>query len=70
MGAKKKKQPTKTGSNDEEDEEDKEDPLLANPNRTMGKKLNIADLDAPRELSRREKYVHDRYSRYGCSCSI
>ena len=39
-----------------EDEEEAEDELLVNPNHVK-KKLTIADLDAPRELSRRERYV-------------
>ena len=33
-----------------------EDDLIANPNR-ITKKLNISDLSAPRELTRRERYV-------------
>lgn len=49
---KNKKQQPKTG---DEEEEEGVDPLLANPNRALGKKLNISDLDAPRELSRRER---------------
>ena len=36
--------------------EEGEDDLLANPNRVT-KKLNISDLAAPRELTRRERYV-------------
>ena len=36
--------------------EDGEDDLTANPNR-LTKKLNIADLSAPRELTRRERCV-------------
>src|SRR6266702_2479751 len=37
-------------------EEDGEDELIANPNR-LTKKLNISDLAAPRELTRRERCV-------------
>jgi len=35
------------------------DPLLANPNTSVGKRLNIADLSAPRQLSRREREAKD-----------
>jgi len=38
----------------EEDDED-DDPLLVNPNIAAGRKLNISDLSAPRELTRRER---------------
>lgn len=43
------------GKDDEDDEDDEED--LINPNHVT-KKLNISDLGAPRELSRRERQVH------------
>ena len=42
-----------------------EDDLIANPNR-ITKKLNISDLSAPRELTRRERYVPV----YQCSFSF
>lgn len=35
--------------------------MLANPNIAVGKRLNISDLSAPRELSRRERYVPSRF---------
>ncbi|THH19264.1 hypothetical protein EUX98_g8811 [Antrodiella citrinella] len=43
------------------------DPLIANPNLAMGKKMNISDLNAPRELTRREreaKEAKDAKARY------
>jgi hypothetical protein len=40
---------TEVGDGDEDD-------LIANPNR-ITKKLNISDLSAPREMTRRERYV-------------
>ena len=61
-----------TGGGDDDDEDaeggdkDKNDDILVNPNRVK-KKLNIADIDAPRELSRKEreakekKEAQDRY---------
>ncbi|EMD35147.1 hypothetical protein CERSUDRAFT_116621 [Gelatoporia subvermispora B] len=54
---KKKKAQAKQAALKEEDEDEEEgdDPLLANPNITVGKKMNIADLGAPRELTRRER---------------
>lgn len=48
------KQPS--GSKDADEEEANEDEELINPNH-ITKKLNISDLGAPRELSRRERYV-------------
>ncbi|KZT03305.1 uncharacterized protein LAESUDRAFT_729339 [Laetiporus sulphureus 93-53] len=52
----KKKKALAKQKQEEESDEDEEgrDPLLANPN-IATKKMNIADLDAPRELSRRER---------------
>ena len=48
----------KNGANGEGDEEEEDDdPLLTNPNRAAGKRLAIADLGAPRELTRRERCV-------------
>jgi hypothetical protein len=44
-----------------EGEEGAEDDLIANPNR-VAKKLNISDLSAPRELTRRERCVRQPYS--------
>ena len=44
------------GGDEDEDEED-DDPLLVNPNHAAGKRMNLADLSAPRELTRRERYV-------------
>jgi hypothetical protein len=44
------------GHDDDGGEDEDEDELIANPNRVT-KKLNISDLSAPRELTRRERYV-------------
>jgi cobalamin biosynthesis protein CobT len=49
----KKKQAAAKAAKTGEDEEDED---LINPNH-VGKKLNISDLGAPRELSRRERYI-------------
>jgi hypothetical protein len=46
------KKPKGDGDDDEDDDED-----LVNPNRGAQKRLNISDLSAPRELSRRERCV-------------
>jgi len=40
---------------DEDEEDGDQDPLFQNPNIAAGKKMNIADLSAPRELTRRER---------------
>lgn len=50
---KKKKAQAKQQQNAEDEEE--EDPLFVNPNTAAGKKMNISDLSAPRELTRRER---------------
>jgi hypothetical protein len=50
---KKKQAAAKAAAKTGEDEEDED---LINPNH-VGKKLNISDLGAPRELSRRERYI-------------
>lgn len=42
----------------DEDEDKDQDPLFANPNIAAGKKMNISDLSAPRELTRRERYAY------------
>lgn len=55
QAAQAKKQANSDGE-DEEEEED-EDPVLVNPNHSVGKRMNLADLGAPRELSRKEKLV-------------
>ena len=48
------------GADDDDDGDgEDEDELTANPNHVT-KKLNISDLSAPRELTRRERYVHQR----------
>lgn len=47
-----KKQGKKKEVVEEEDED--EDPLLVNPNRAIGR-MKISDLDAPRELTRKER---------------
>jgi hypothetical protein len=53
-----KKDKKNQAQKDEEDEEDEDqDPLLANPNTAVGKKMNLSSLSAPRELSRRERFV-------------
>jgi hypothetical protein len=46
----------KAGGANEDGEGDDGDDLIANPNH-ITKKLNISDLSAPRELTRRERYV-------------
>ncbi|KAJ8469150.1 hypothetical protein ONZ51_g9181 [Trametes cubensis] len=54
---KKKGQAKQQANGDGEEEDEDEDPLLANPNIAAGKRLNISDLSAPRELSRKERQV-------------
>ena len=49
----KRLQKKKPGAGDGDDDDD--DPDLINPNHVQ-KKLNISDLNAPREPSRRERY--------------
>lgn len=44
----------KQGKKKEEDEGEDEDPLLANPNRGIGR-MKISDLSAPREMTRKER---------------
>ena len=51
---KKKQAAEKTGANEDGDGDDGD--LMVNPNH-VAKKLNISDLSAPRELTRRERYV-------------
>lgn len=51
--AEKRELKKKQAAQKQQDED--EDPDLVNPNH-VGKKLNISDLSAPRELSRRERY--------------
>ena len=46
----------KAGDGEAADGNGDEDDLIANPNR-ITKKLNISDLSAPRELTRRERYA-------------
>ena len=46
------------GDDGEDDDDSDQDPLLANPNLAVGKKMNISDLSAPRQLSRRERCIH------------
>jgi hypothetical protein len=46
----------KAGDGETADGDGEEDDLIANPNR-ITKKLNISDLSAPRELTRRERYA-------------
>jgi len=51
-----KKDKKQVGQKDDESEEDADqDPLFANPNIAVGKKMDISSLSAPRELSRRER---------------
>lgn len=50
-----KKQGKKKEVEEDNDEEDGEDPLLANPNRTVGR-MKISDLAAPREMTRKERW--------------
>lgn len=49
-----KKQGKKKEAVDEEGEDEDEDPLLANPNRTVGR-MKISDLGALREPTRKER---------------
>jgi len=49
------KKPQAAAAKADEDDDEEEDPIFKNPNVTVGKKLTISDLDAPRELTRREK---------------
>lgn len=49
-----KKQGKKKEVVEEEEEDEDEDPLLANPNRTVGR-MKISDLGAPREMTRKER---------------
>ncbi|KAF9784805.1 casein kinase substrate phosphoprotein PP28-domain-containing protein [Thelephora terrestris] len=44
---------------EEVDEDEDEDPLLANPNRTIGR-MKISDLSAPRELTRKEREANEK----------
>jgi hypothetical protein len=53
--AQKKQAKTKATGTIEEEED--EDPLLANPNHSGMKMLKLSEVSAPRELSRRERYV-------------
>ena len=52
----KKKQAAEKANKAGEDGDGDDDDLLVNPNHVT-KKLNISDLSAPRELTRRERYV-------------
>ena len=54
---KQKKQAAQKKGDDDEEEDSDQDPLFANPNTAVGKKMNISDLSAPRQLSRRERHV-------------
>lgn len=45
----------KQGKKANDDDEDDEDADLVNPNRVPVKNMTISDLDAPRELTRRER---------------
>jgi len=49
-----KKQGKKKEVAEEEDEDGNQDPLLANPNRTMGR-MKISDLGASKEPTRKER---------------
>ena len=64
----KKKAKQKPQGKDGDEEEEEEDPILANPNRAIGKKMNISDLSAPRELSRKERYVVCEKVEYNLCC--
>ncbi|KAI0326287.1 hypothetical protein GY45DRAFT_122109 [Cubamyces sp. BRFM 1775] len=57
---KKKKGQAKQANGEDEEEDEDEDPLLANPNIAAGKRLNISDLSAPRELSRKEREAKEK----------
>lgn len=45
------------GDGEDEEEEGDKDPVLVNPNHSVGKRMNLSDLSAPRELSRKERSV-------------
>ncbi|KAI0028735.1 casein kinase substrate phosphoprotein PP28-domain-containing protein [Vararia minispora EC-137] len=54
------KQPASTLEEEEEEEDDEdEDEMLVNPNRIV-KKMNISDLNEPRQLSRREREAKEK----------
>jgi hypothetical protein len=66
---KKKQAASKPGANEDGDGGgDDGDDLIANPNH-LTKKLNISDLSAPRELTRRERYVPKPRVPYTCPYS-
>lgn len=54
-----KKQGKKKEVAEDEGEEEDEDPLLANPNRGIGR-MKISDLSAPREMTRREREAKEK----------
>lgn len=54
-----KKQGKKKEVVEDEGEEEDEDPLLANPNRGIGR-MKISDLSAPREMTRREREAKEK----------
>ncbi|KAF9648135.1 hypothetical protein BDM02DRAFT_3073977, partial [Thelephora ganbajun] len=54
-----KKQGKKKEVVEKEDEDKDEDPLLANPNRMVGR-MKIKDLGTPREPTRKEREVKER----------
>ena len=58
----------KAGDGEAADGDGNEDDLIANPNR-ITKKLNISDLSAPRELTRRERYVPVYQCSFSSICS-
>jgi hypothetical protein len=55
--AKKAKKQQAAHAKKADDDDDDDDTDLVNPNRVAPKKLKAADLAAPRELSRRERFV-------------
>jgi len=54
-----KKHGKKKEAEEKQDEDEDEDPLLANPNRTVGR-MKISDLNAPREMTRKEREAKEK----------
>ncbi|KAI1789663.1 casein kinase substrate phosphoprotein PP28-domain-containing protein [Ganoderma leucocontextum] len=48
-------QAKKQANGEEEDVGEDGEPVLVNPNHSAGKRMNLSDLSAPRELSRKER---------------
>ena len=57
---KKTKKQAAQKAEEEDEDEDGQEPLAANPNIASGKQRSLASLNAPRELSRKERYVQSQ----------